>query len=149
MVWGCFAGTGRGALWFMPKNTTINGTVYLSILLEKLSQHMNILGCTVFQQDGAPCHRAAIVTRWLRQQGIETLEPWPGSSPDLNPIENLWMYLKQKVSELNVTSEQELIKAIKEIWVKEVTVQYCDSLVKSMPDRIKAVLKNKGRHTKY
>lgn len=28
MVWACFSGSGRGGIWFMPKNTTINGLVY-------------------------------------------------------------------------------------------------------------------------
>ena len=58
---------------------------------------MQIYGCTVFQHDGAPCHRTAGVTRWLDQQNIEVLGLWPGSSPDLNPIENLWYMMKVAV----------------------------------------------------
>ena len=85
MVWACFSGRGRGAIWFMPKDTTITGAVYLSVLKEKLQPHMNILGSTVFQHDGAPCHRMTAVSRWLADQDIEVLGPWPGSSPDLNP----------------------------------------------------------------
>jgi len=149
MVWGCFSGKGRGAIWFMPKNTTINGAVYLSILQDKLIPHMNILNCEVFQHDCAPCHRTGTVSRWLESQGVEVLGPWPGSSPDLNPIENLWVIMKQKVSQTNPTSEQTLIEAIKQVWVTDITPAYCKSLVASMPERIKAVLKNKGYHSKY
>ena len=110
---------------------------------------MNILGSTVFQHDGAPCHRAAAVSRWLAGQGIEVLGPWPGSSPDLNPIENLWTTMKQKVAEEQPTSAQSLINAIKRVWTNELTVEYCEALVSSMPARIKAVLENKGRYCKY
>lgn len=149
MVWGSVSGTGRGGLWFMPKNTTINGEKYLSILKDKLLLNMRLLNCSVFQHDGAPCHRAAVVTNWLRQQGVDVLEPWPGSSPDLNPIENLWIYMKRKVAAKNPSSEIELIKAIKVVWTTEITPEYTRNLVRSMPDRIKAVIANKGRHTKY
>jgi transposase len=149
MVWGCFSGRGRGALWFMPKNTTMNGTVYLGVLQGKLLQHMRILRSTVFQHDGAPCHRTAAVTRWLADHNVDVLGPWPGSSPDLNPIENMWRMMKEKVSHRNPTSEASLADAIKEVWVKEVTPAFCTRLARSMPSRIRAVLAAKGQHTKY
>lgn len=100
----------------MPKDTTITGAVYLSILQDKLQLHMNNLGCTIFQHDGAPCHRTAAVSRWLTQQGIEVLGRWPGSSLDLNPIENLWTIMKEKVAEQQRTSAESLINAITRVW---------------------------------
>ena len=133
----------------MPKNTTINGAVYLKILKDKLRVHMNILNCNVFQHDGAPCHRTATVTNWLKDESIEVLGPWPGSSPDLNPIENLWTLMKQKVAELHPTSEATLQEAIKKVWTTEISPEYCLRLADSMPRRIQAVLASKGRYTKY
>ena len=47
-------------------------------------------------QDGAPCHRAKVTTNFLREN-IAVLE-WPGNSPDLNPIENLWEVPKDEVA---------------------------------------------------
>jgi hypothetical protein len=149
MIWASFCGRGRGGIWFMPKNTTINGQVYLSILQEKLPLHMQILNCTTFQQDGAPCHGTAAVTRWLKDQGINLLGPWPGSSPDLNPIENLWMMMKQKVAEENPTSEGTLKESIRRVWTTKISNDYCERLAGSMPARIKAVLENKGQYCKY
>ena len=149
MVWACFSGRGRGGIWFMPKNTTINAVVYRDILKDKLAAHMTILGSTEFQHDGAPCHRAALVTRWLAEQHISVLGPWPGSSPDLNPIENMWVMMKEKVAQTNPKSEAELIAAIKKVWVENTSQGYCEKLVRSMPRRIKAVLSCKGHHSKY
>lgn len=133
----------------MPKNTSINGHKYLSVLQDKLLLNMELLNCSIFQHDGAPCHPSAIVTNWLTEQGVEVLGPWPGSSSDLNPIEKLWVCMKQKVAAMNPSSEQELTKAIKRVRTSEITPEYCRNLVHSMPDWIKAVIANKGRHTRY
>ena len=40
-------------------------------------------------------------------------------------------------------------QAIKEVLVIEITQEYCESLVSSMPRRILAVTDSKGEHTKY
>ena len=79
---------------------------------------------------------------------IQTFE-WPGNSPDLNPIENLWYVVKNKVSEKHPTSLSALQLAIKEVWVKEISSDYCCKLIESMPHRLQEVIKNKGGHTKY
>ena len=99
-------------------------------------------------QDGAPCHRSKVAKNFLDNNNINLLE-WPGNSPDLKPIENLWTNMKNKVSEKQPLSGAELVKAIKEVWVKEISKEHCQSLIESMPRRIKAVIKNRGGHTKY
>ena len=149
MVWASFSGRGRGGIWFMPKNTTVNGAVYLQILQDKLLPHMRQLRSTTFQHDGAPCHRTATVTQWLADQNVDVLGPWPGSSPDLNPIENMWVLMKEKVAQTNPTSEKSLKEAITIVWEEEITQAHCERFAKSMPARIKAVLANRGRYTRY
>lgn len=46
-----------------------------------------------YMHDGAPCYRAKLVKEYMEEKEIRVL-PWPASSPDLNPIENLWCKLK-------------------------------------------------------
>lgn len=41
---------------------------------------------------------------------------WPSNSPDLNPIENAWSYLKQKVYLRQPKNKKELIEFAKEEW---------------------------------
>ena len=79
---------------------------------------------------------------------IQTLE-LPGNSPDLNPIENLWCVMKNKVSEKHPTSLSAFQLAIKKVWVKEVFLDYCCKLIESMPHCLQKVIKNKGGHTKH
>ena len=37
----------------------------MELLKEKLKLHMHVHGCTIFMQDGAPCHRSKVVTEVL------------------------------------------------------------------------------------
>ena len=50
--------------------------------------------------DGAPCHRTKIVQSAATQLGF-TLQPLPAYSPDLNPIEGLWKWMREEVTQLH------------------------------------------------
>ncbi|OAD74891.1 hypothetical protein PHYBLDRAFT_111447, partial [Phycomyces blakesleeanus NRRL 1555(-)] len=41
-------------------------------------------------------HTAANTRKWLKAEGIEVID-FPPFLPDLNPIENLWVYTKGKL----------------------------------------------------
>ena len=40
---------------------------------------------------------------------------WPGNSPELNPIENLWAKMKDLVAEKQPSGGKALIQTIKEV----------------------------------
>lgn len=50
--------------------------------------------------DNAPCHRAQPVQAATAKLGF-TLMPLPGYSPDLNPIEGLWKWMREDVTQLH------------------------------------------------
>ncbi len=79
---------------------------------------MAVHNCTIFMQDGAPCHRSKVAKTFLAENRIKVLD-WPGNSPDFNPIENLWTNMKNKVAEKHPSSVKDLVKVIKEVWVKK------------------------------
>lgn len=150
-VWGCFSAQGIGALHLLPKNTAMNGAWYEKVVIEELLPSIDNQfpdqNC-IFQHDGAPCHRAGGVKRLLNDFGIEELTPWPGNSPDLNPIENLWSILKQKVNKKRPTATRDLEDLILHEW-NSIDINLTQKLISSMPKRIEEVLRNRGQHCKY
>ena len=127
----------------------MTGKRYRQLLMQQLPDYMAQHGCDVFMHDGAPCHRANIVKNWLQGRGITTME-WPGNSPDLNPIENAWHVMKNKVfrNGYNMSIPQ-LRETIRHVWDNELDLPYFKALSDSMSSRCKAVIKAKGYMTKY
>lgn len=77
----------------------------------------------------------------------EKLMEWPLSSPDLNPIENLWGILKQKIYEggRQFDSKQQLWEAILTS-CKEIQAETLHKLTSSMDARIVKVISKKGSY---
>ena len=89
-----------------------------------------------------------LVWEYLWKSNVKVFD-WPGNCPYLNPIENLWSYIKNKVAEKQPFSARELVTAVKKVSVEEISTDYCASLVKFMPSRLAAVVREKGGQTKY
>ena len=102
----------------------------------------------LFMEDKAPAHRAASTKVWHQQRGIELLPDWPGNSPDLNPIENLWSQMKEQLSEERPTSAEGIRKVVRKVW-NRITPNYLLCLYESMPRRMQAVIAAQGGHTTY
>jgi transposase len=149
MIWGCFSGSvGRGGLFFLPKNTTMNGERYQEVLESHLLPFMRIHRCTHFLQDGAPCHASKRIKDYLKDKPFEVID-WPGNSPDLNPIENMWNFMKNQLKKVDTNSVPKLITEIKLLWTTGITQEYCRKLSDSMPRRLQKVIEAKGESTGY
>ena len=94
-------------------------------------------------------HRAKKVARAFAENEIEVLY-WPGNSPDLNPIENLWSIVKLEQKKRDSGNKDKLKQVVIDIWFNNEKIQeYCKTLVDSMPSRIKQLIENNGGHINY
>jgi len=109
MFWGFFTGHGE-------KNIDhVEGTMNSLKYMEMLNKHLpNLKQNRILQQDRAPCHESKITRDFLEEADIITLDPWPPSSPDLNPIENMWHILKKNVHARSPKTIEDLIRIVKE-----------------------------------
>ncbi|RPB26730.1 transposable element Tcb2 transposase, partial [Terfezia boudieri ATCC MYA-4762] len=52
----------------------------------------------LFMEDNAPAHRSRVSQAAQTQLGLAPYRlDWPASSPNLNPIENIWLLLKSRI----------------------------------------------------
>ena len=150
MFWGSFSYNGVGSL--SPVEGIMNAEKYMQVINNNVQKDMeeafpNSEG--IFQQDLAPCHRAKKVNTLLSEKGIRLLD-WPGNSPDLNPIENLWAIVKLEAQNRDCTTIEKMTQAIINIWFSEPKMKHhCSKLVDSMPKRVKEVIRKRGGHIKY
>ena len=166
MVWGAVGGGKLGDIVVVPdeddcddggrkkgpkRQKRVNQDVYIDILNKNLCRSLRKTGCSIFMQDGAPCHTAKKVQQWFDDHPWVTLLPWAPQSPDMNIIENLWTLLKQEVAKLPAaTNREELKERILSAWKnlgrrRDALKNLCDS----MPRRVSALVQSRGGPTKY
>ena len=148
MLWGCMSYGGLGQVVEVVGN--INSETFCDIISDnlRLSAHLMSLGDSfIFQLDNAPVHTSRYTRLFFETQGIQLLD-WPAQSPDLNPIENLWSWLKKRIAILQQRRGMRLRAAIDEA-KKQVPLSLIQTLINSMPRRLQSVIDAKGFPTKY
>ena len=148
MVWGAFGYHGAGKLVVLPKNLTVNKDRYLELLADHLEDCFTVCQSEIFQQDSAPAHTAKLIHEWFEWVGVDYIRDWPGNSPDLNPIENLWGLIKRRLRGRDTSTVPKLVKEIQDIW-EHFEPSLLQNLALSVPLRLKSCVKRKGHPTKY
>lgn len=150
MVWGGISYDDRTNIVLLL-NGTITGQRYRDhIILPNVVPFFEQHGQDMtFVDDNARPHRARMVNEALIEHNVTRME-WPPRSPDCNPIEHIWSYMKKKLLDRNEAFHhlQQLANAVVEEW-QAVPQRLIARLISSMPSRVRAVLRARGGPTRY
>lgn len=125
-------------------NKNLNKELYEEILSEHLIIYSN--DDFIFQQDNHPVHKSKLIKDYLKNNNINLLS-WPSNSPDLNPIENLWKLVKDKLSFETLTKdnfEEKVRESINSIEMEKIY-----NMISSMHIRIQKVIDSNGDSIDY
>ena len=106
-----------------------------------------------FQQDNDPAHAKAgeVIGAYNKANSGHTIHgplKWPPNSPDLSPIENIWARVQAKVESMCCKDFDAFQKAVL-CTIKDVPLNHCRNLMKSMAKRLVKVEENQGNKTRY
>ncbi|KAI5188008.1 hypothetical protein NEIRO03_2662 [Nematocida sp. AWRm78] len=147
MAWGAITSRGVGALVFIE--TTMDAKVFVEVFESGLNEtlkkkHLKVKD-VILQQDNDPKHKSALARRYMEKADIRVLR-WPSYSPDLNPIENVWAYLKRQIarSGKKPQDKRELKALIADKW-RKIPDDFIRHLYDGMPGRMEDVIAHGGK----
>lgn len=143
-VWGAISSRGAVSLKIFENN--LNGRAYREIIKSRVQEmHRLFPEGFIFQQDGSSIHRADDVKAYLNRVMPQTLmhPVWPRNSPDLNPIENIWGWLKNQVNREMPKTVNTLKSCIRKHW-RTLNEDFLAPYFESTPDRMRMVIENEG-----
>src|SRR5438128_126561 len=121
----------------------MNAKFYVRILEEQLPEVEEMMGDNWrLQQDNDPKHTSRLAKNFLREN-VPAVMDWPSNSPDLNPIENLWNYVKRNVEKRKPQNLLDLEMFMVEEW-EMIPDEVISNLVGSMRNRCKEIIEVKG-----
>lgn len=162
MVWAIMNHRALSELHFVLPKQMVNSQYYVEEILEKsyrivvhrtrktgdilTKKLLPDMSRAIFMQDGAPAHTANRTQEWCRNNmpAFWAKGEWPGNSPDLNPIENLWSILLEKLNEMKPsTNLKQLADSLKVAW-KNINPSILENIVAGMPARITKCIQLNG-----
>jgi hypothetical protein len=152
--------TGRKSEYFNKKHAesrNITSAEYKDVLskgllpsaLKKFRNQGKSFFC--FLQDNDPTHLVAsdVIGSFNQQNAcnITLLKP-PPNSPDLNPIENVWGWVKNRADRRGCTNFEQYKVAVRDEF-KRIPKRHLENLVGSMQNRLRECQRLNGQRTRY
>ena len=146
-VWATFSSMGTFPLYIFTDN--MNSDMFIHILKSNLLVQAEVFHLDQWRlvMDNDPKHKSKKVQDFLHgKMPIEM--PWPSQSPDLNPIENLFGWLKQELLKTAPKTISAMKVNLEKIW-NSIDSDFLRPYCESMTRRCKTVIENEGYPIKY
>ena len=143
----------RSKLVLIPGKAKVDSAEYVKTImyphLVPFWQHCcESYGWVAVIEDGAPGHKG-FANRYRTLNGVEAIR-WPAQSPDLNLIEALWLDMKNELGETwgRIGDMRTLETALNIVW-NSIPNERLEALIRTMPQRLQAVIDANGGPTRY
>jgi transposase len=163
MVWGAIWHGGRSKLVRFDtsesegKRKGVTAEIYLNQITKgplidsyrRLRTVWKGYGLPTVLEDSASVHTARKTRGAATKLGMVFL-PHPPSSPDLNPIENVWAILKRRFAAVypRPSTQDQVFAVLEKLW-DELDQDMINKIIESMNKRTEACRKARGGPTKY
>src|SRR6218665_3919395 len=105
----------------------------------------------IFQQVGAPAHRALETVALLTNETPDLINPtlWPPNNPDMNPVDyKIWGCMQEMAYKTKVRDVEDLRKRIVQAW-NDLDQRIIDSTVRDWRKQLCACVEAKGGQFEY
>lgn len=147
MVWAGISRYSRTPLIIVREN--LNARRYIDQILRPIVLPLRLRSRRfILMQDNARPHTAIVTRRFFERHDITVLRH-PAVSPDLNPIEHVWDIMGRRLRREypNLPNLASLEQALVRIWrtIPQAAIRRCIN----MTDRLNAVIRGRGGHTRF
>ena len=157
MFWGAIIGNELVRPFRVADGVKITAKLYIDFIKEPLEpwhkkKDLSFRKNMIFMHDNAPSRAAKVTTKYLERGFARPgkIMRWPGYSPDLNPIANLWSILIRKIDSgrRQYTYKDDLWNAVLTA-AKEVSSDETESFTSSRDQRLFCLLNKNGKYIQY
>lgn len=147
-VWGAVSMM-YGKLVLVTFRQNLDSELLYRILLEDLIPEANHYypNGWFLQMDNDSKNTSGVIQKLVREKVPNNIN-WPSRSPDMNPIENVWKLLKQRVRKRLPQTIDELEDMIHEEW-NRISDNDIIHICESFPDRVDKCIAAQGNRIKY
>jgi hypothetical protein len=123
--------------------TALKADSYIDILTHNLLPHYPHRTANrlyYFAHDNAPPHVAQSTLNFLHEQHVPLLLDWPPNTPELNPVDKAWGWIKHVVQQQRPASQAQLQDSIQQAWdaLPQSTIQkwilHCKTVCRQLID---------------
>ena len=147
-IWAAFSSMGTFPLCIFSHN--LDAAFYVKILEWHLVENAKVYHDKKWFliQDNDPKHTSKRAKKWISDNIPNNVLDWPSQSPDLNPIENLFAWIKNQLKRNCPKTIGDMKTRLEEIW-NSITPEFLKPYYKSMRRRCELCVTNNGFKINY